>query len=73
MRPKTTGRPETDIWSQPASRDGELSTREPPPPQSSGSGGDSAARAAEVATEIATLIEPYQSVVTDKTLSKTVK
>lgn len=69
MRSKTTSRPDTDIWSQPASRDGELSTREPP--QASGAGEDTAG-AADVEREITRLIAPYQSVITSKTLRKIV-
>jgi hypothetical protein len=70
MRPKTTGRPATDIWSQPASRDGELATREPP--RRSSDADESDAGSAEVAREIAVLVAPYQSVITDKTLNKIV-
>jgi hypothetical protein len=70
MRPKTTRRPATDIWSQPASRDGELSTREPP--QQSCGADESDAGSAEVARKIAALVAPYQSVITDKTLNKIV-
>ena len=64
MRPKTTKRPDSDIWSRPASRDGELSTLKPPQPPG-------VARI-DVEREIAALIAPYQSAITDATLRKIV-
>jgi hypothetical protein len=64
MRPKTTKRPDTDIWSQPASRNGELSTLKPPR--------QPGAAQLDVEREIAALIAPYQSAITRETLRKIV-
>lgn len=73
MRPKTSTRPPTDIWSRTASRDGQLSTREAPAQPTASTSEAETHAAEEVAREIQAFIEPYQSVVTDRTLSKTVK
>ena len=66
MRPKTSSRPKDDLWSQPASVQAAIPAPDKPPPQ--GTLGEK-----ELNEAIERLVEPYQSKVNARTLSKTVK